>query len=86
LTLKYFLMKKLILSGLTLCMLAMPFDSDAWRRWSRKGKGTAVGAASGAVIGGVAKGKKGAVVGAAVGAGSGYLIGRHRDRKKGVKR
>jgi uncharacterized protein YcfJ len=78
-------MKKIILMAISACLLAMsPTDSDAKRKkWSRKAKGTAIGAASGAVIGGVAKGGKGAAVGAAVGAGSGYLIGRHKDRKKG---
>jgi uncharacterized protein YcfJ len=67
-------------------MLAtVPFTSDARRHkhWSRKAKGTAIGAATGAVVGGVAKGGKGAVVGGVVGAGAGYLIGRHKDRKHG---
>jgi uncharacterized protein YcfJ len=78
-------MKKLILLGFSACLLALtPTVSDAGpRKWSRKGKGTAIGAATGAVVGGVAKGGKGAVVGGAVGAGTGYLIGRHKDRKKG---
>lgn len=83
-------MKKLILLGVTACMLAaLPYDSDARRHkhWSRKAKGTAIGAGAGAVVGGVAGGGKGAAIGAAAGAGSGYLIGRHKDRKKaGVAR
>jgi uncharacterized protein YcfJ len=78
-------MKKLILLGLSACFLAMnPSVSDAGpRKWSRKGKGTAIGAATGAVVGGVAKGGKGAIIGGAAGAGAGYLIGRHKDRKHG---
>lgn len=78
-------MKKLILLAITTCLFAGPImEADAGpRRWSRKKKGAAIGAASGAVIGGVAKGKKGAVVGAAAGASSGYLLGRRADRKRG---
>lgn len=80
-------MRKLIATALTVCMLAtVPFTSDArrhHRHWSRKAKGTAIGAATGAVVGGVAKGGKGAVVGGVAGAGAGYLIGRHKDRKHG---
>ena len=78
-------MKKLILLGVTACMLiTTPFTSDAGpRRWSRKGKGTAIGAGTGAVVGAVAGGGKGAIIGGAAGAGAGYLIGRHKDRKHG---
>ena len=77
-------MKKLILLTVMLGIFATPFDSDARRKkWSRKAKGTAIGAGAGAVVGGVVGGGKGAAVGAAAGAGSGYLIGRHKDRKKG---
>lgn len=55
--------------------------------WSKKAKYSAIGAGAGAVTG-VAVSKnnsKGAVIGGAVGAGSGYLYGRHKDRKAGRK-
>ena len=86
-------MKKLIIMGITACMLAgTSAESIASRRvvkrvhktkhgMSHKAKGTIVGAGSGAIIGGVANGGKGAVVGGVIGAGTGYLIGRHVDKK-----
>ncbi len=64
-------------------LAATPFDGNGRKRWSRKAKGTAIGAGAGAVVGGVAGGGKGAAIGAAAGAGTGYLIGRHKDRKHG---
>jgi len=55
--------------------------------WSSAAKGTAIGAASGAILGAaVSKDHnrvKGAVIGGAAGAAGGYLYGRHRDKKNG---
>jgi hypothetical protein len=51
---------------------------------SRKGKYTAIGAGAGAATG-VAVSKnnsKGAIIGGAAGAAGGYLLGRHKDKKK----
>lgn len=52
--------------------------------WSKAAKGTAVGGASGAVIGAViSKNKtKGAVIGGIVGAAGGYIFGRNKDKKE----
>ncbi|WP_400193691.1 YMGG-like glycine zipper-containing protein [Hymenobacter sp. B81] len=54
--------------------------------WSKKGKGAAIGAGSGAVAGAVIAGKgdrgKGAIIGGAAGAVGGALIGRKKDKKK----
>ncbi|WP_262712926.1 YMGG-like glycine zipper-containing protein [Hymenobacter radiodurans] len=54
--------------------------------WSRKGKGAAIGAGTGAAAGAIIAGKgdrgKGAVIGAGAGAVSGALIGKRRDKKK----
>lgn len=54
--------------------------------WSRKGKGAAIGAGTGAAAGAVLAGKgdrgKGALIGAGAGAVGGALIGRKRDKKK----
>ena len=56
--------------------------------WSGAAKGTAIGAGTGAIVGGVVSDKhgKGAVIGGLVGAGTGYLIGKHNDKKKKKKR
>ncbi len=58
--------------------------------WSRKGKGAAIGAGTGAAAGAVIAGKgdrgKGAVIGAGAGAVSSALIGRKRDKKKDPQR
>ena len=55
--------------------------------WSSAAKGTAIGAASGAVLGAALSKDhhrvKGAVIGGAAGAAGGYLYGRHRDKKNG---
>lgn len=53
--------------------------------WSKAAKGTAIGGASGAVIGAVlSKNKaKGAVIGGIVGAAGGYIFGRSKDKKDG---
>ncbi|HEX8428238.1 glycine zipper domain-containing protein [Hymenobacter sp.] len=54
--------------------------------WSKKGKGAAIGAGTGAVAGAVIAGKgdraTGAVVGGAAGAVGGALVGRKKDKKK----
>ena len=55
--------------------------------WSSAAKGTAIGAASGAILGAALSKDhhrvKGAVIGGAAGAAGGYLYGRHRDKKNG---
>lgn len=53
--------------------------------WSKAAKGTAIGGASGAVIGAViSKNKgKGAVIGGILGAAGGYIFGRKQDKKDG---
>ena len=52
--------------------------------WSKAAKGTAIGGASGAVLGAIIskdnKGK-GAVIGAVIGAAGGYVLGRSQDKK-----
>lgn len=53
--------------------------------WSDAAKGTAIGAAAGA-LGGVLIDKndaRGAIIGGILGAGTGYVIGRAKDRKTG---
>ncbi len=76
-------MRKLMILACAAGLIATtPTDSFAAKHhWSRKAKGAAIGAGAGAVVGGVAHGGKGAAIGAAAGAGTGYLIGRHKDRK-----
>ncbi len=51
--------------------------------WSKTAKGTAIGGASGAVIGAIfSKNKaKGAVIGGVVGAAGGYIFGRNKEKK-----
>jgi hypothetical protein len=53
--------------------------------WSKAAKGTAVGGASGAVVGAVISKNKttGAVIGGVVGAAGGYILGRKQDKKDG---
>jgi len=54
--------------------------------WSKAAKGTAIGGASGAVLGAIiSKDKKGlgAVIGGVVGADGGYVLGRAQDKKDG---
>jgi hypothetical protein len=52
--------------------------------WSKTAKGTAIGGASGAVIGAIfSKNKaKGAVIGGVVGAAGGYIFGRNKEKKE----
>lgn len=51
--------------------------------WSRKAKGTVIGAGAGAATGAAVSHNrsKGAVIGGVVGAGAGYAYGRHKDKK-----
>ena len=54
--------------------------------WSKAAKGTAIGAAGGAVLGAVVHKKNralGAVIGGVIGGGGGYVIGRSMDKKDG---
>ena len=55
--------------------------------WSKTAKGTAIGGASGAVIGAIfSKNKaKGAVIGGVVGAAGGYIFGRNKEKKEAAK-
>lgn len=60
-------------------------EAPAKKGWSDAAKGTAIGAAAGA-IGGMLIDKndaRGAIIGGVVGAGTGYVIGRAKDRKTG---
>jgi hypothetical protein len=60
-------------------------EAPAKKGWSDAAKGTAIGAAAGAV-GGMLIDKndaRGALIGGVVGAGAGYVIGRAKDRKTG---
>lgn len=62
------------------CSSANPSD------WSTRERGTAIGGASGAVLGGVIGNQSdntaaGAVIGGAVGAGAGHLIGREMEKR-----
>jgi len=52
--------------------------------WSKTAKGTAIGGASGAVIGAIfSKNKaKGAVIGGVVGAAGGYIFGKNKEKKE----
>lgn len=56
--------------------------------WSRKAKGTVIGAGAGAVGGAlISKNRsKGAIIGGVAGAGAGYLIGRRSDKKHPQKK
>jgi hypothetical protein len=53
--------------------------------WSKAAQGTAIGGASGAVIGAIIGKNKaaGAVIGGVVGAAGGYILGRSKDKKDG---
>jgi hypothetical protein len=56
------------------------------RGWSSAAKGAVIGAGSGAVLGAVISKNhrgKGAIIGGLLGAGGGYIIGRHKDKKRG---
>ena len=81
-------MKKLVLSVSMLVALSIAgTESQAQTVKSREDKDAAIGAGAGAVTGAVISHKKGkgAVVGGIVGAGAGYLYGRHKDKKNGIK-
>lgn len=53
--------------------------------WSKAAKGTAIGGASGAVLGAIVSKKKGkgAIIGGVVGAAGGYVLGRAMDKRDG---
>jgi YMGG-like Gly-zipper len=56
------------------------------KKWSKRAKGTVIGAGSGAILGAVIVKKNrplGAVIGGVVGGGIGYGIGRSMDKKDG---
>ncbi|RYZ23191.1 MAG: hypothetical protein EOO16_05980 [Chitinophagaceae bacterium] len=85
-------MKKLLYSGfLAFTMICLAADDASAQTKvvtrSRARKTTAVGAAAGAATGVAVSGNnsKGAVIGGVVGAGTGYLYGKHQNRKKGKK-
>ena len=81
-------MKKKLLSGVILSFLFISACSDSNpSNWSRAEKGTAIGAASGALLGGVIGSNSdntgtGALIGGALGAGAGNLIGRNQDEER----
>lgn len=82
-------MKKImgVLSVALALTVAAPTEAAAQTR-SVKKKSTIIGAGAGAATGVLVSKKngKGAVVGGAVGAGAGYLYGRHKDKKRGVRK
>ncbi|MEJ7708451.1 MAG: YMGG-like glycine zipper-containing protein [Pyrinomonadaceae bacterium] len=53
---------------------------------SRALKGALIGGAAGVVGGALINGKKGALIGAGAGAGTGYLVQRHRNKKRSRRR
>lgn len=53
-----------------------------YRHHHSKKKGAVVGGIAGAVGGALIGGKKGAVIGGAAGAGTGYLVQRHRNKRR----
>ncbi len=79
---------------LTSLLVALSITSDSFAQtnekkgWSRKAKGTVIGAGAGAATGAaVSKNRsKGAVIGGVVGAGAGYAYGRHKDKKHSRKK
>jgi uncharacterized protein YcfJ len=84
--------KYLLMAAISLCMSAMAIEKAAAQTttttttkqkkgWSKKAKGAAIGAGTGAAVGAVAGKGKGAVIGGVAGAGAGYLIGRHKEKK-----
>jgi hypothetical protein len=89
-------MKKMIcaLSMACIILCGTVSNSDAQTKtkvkkgWSKKAKGTLIGAGAGA-LGGALVSKnnaKGAIIGGAAGAGAGYLIGRRADKKNPVRK
>lgn len=74
-------MKKYIINLLCLAALGAcaidPYTGE--QKVSNTAKGAMIGAASGAVVGGVAKGGKGALVGGLVGAAGGTAVGGYMD-------
>ena len=53
-----------------------------YRHHHSKKKGAVVGGIAGAVGGALIGGKKGAVIGGAAGAGTGYMVQRHRNKRR----
>lgn len=82
---------KRIIRVLSLIILLFAFtisiaDAQTTKKKSSRKKGAIIGTVAGAATGAaVSKNHrvKGAVIGGAVGAGTGYILGRHRDKKKG---
>ncbi len=87
----YFMKKLLYLTSLVLA-LSITSSSDAQtnekKGWSRKAKGSVIGAGAGAATGAVVSKNrsKGAKIGGVVGAGAGYAYGRHKDKKHSRKK
>jgi hypothetical protein len=65
---------------------AAPAAAPKKKGWSSAAKGTAIGAATGAVAGAIIDKNhrgRGAVIGGVAGGGAGYIIGRKKDKKTG---
>lgn len=76
-------MKKLsLIFGLIICVLFASVDVKAQSRpISSQAKGAIIGAAGGALLGGIiGHNVKGALIGAAIGAGGGYIVGNEHNR------
>jgi osmotically inducible lipoprotein OsmB len=71
---------------ITFVVLTVFSDGLAHRRPYRhhhsKKKGAIIGGVAGAVGGALIGGKKGAVIGGAAGAGTGYIVQRHRNKRR----
>ena len=73
---KKYIINLLCLAALSACAID-PYTGE--QKVSNTAKGAMIGAASGAVVGGVAKGGKGALVGGLVGAAGGTAVGGYMD-------
>ena len=73
---KKYIINLLCLTALSACAID-PYTGE--QKVSNTAKGAMIGAASGAVVGGVAKGGKGALVGGLVGAAGGTAVGGYMD-------
>ena len=86
--------KRMLATFLSMIIVLGTFGSlsvDAQRRYSRRyyrgphhsrTKGAIIGGTAGLVGGALIGGKKGALIGTGAGAGTGYLIQRHRNRRR----
>ncbi len=82
--------KRMIATLLSVVLILGTFGSlsvSAQRRYYRRphhsrAKGALIGGAAGLIGGALIGGRKGALIGAGAGAGTGFLIQRHRNRRR----